>query len=82
MGHAFFGLGREREAREAWNRALTASRQLVDGPGGAEFRPMLAEAYVVLDRADEARRELENLKDQGYGDPYLLELATERGIIP
>ena len=58
-GHAFFGIGREQEAREAWNGALTALLQLVDGSGGSQFRPMLAEAYVVLDRAEEARRELE-----------------------
>lgn len=82
MGHAFFGLGREREARVAWNRALAALLQLVEGPGGAEFRPMLAEAYVVLDRTDEARRELEDLRNQGYRELYLRELATERGIVP
>lgn len=82
MGHAFFGMGREREAREAWNRALAAVLQGVDGPGGTEFRPMLAEAYIVLDRADEARRELEDLWSRGYGDPYLRDLALESGIVP
>ncbi len=82
MGHAFFGLGRAPEARETWNRALTALQQLVEGPGGAEFRPMLAEAYVVLDRTDEARRELEALRNRGYRELYLHELATERGIVP
>ena len=82
MGHAFFGLGRDPEAREAWNRALTALQQLVEGPGGAEFRPMLAEAYVVLDRTDEAQRELNALRNRGYRELYLRELATERGIVP
>ena len=82
MGHAFFGLGREPEARDAWNRALAALLELIEGPGGAEFRPMLAEAYVVLDRTEEARRELEDLRNRGFGDKYLRELATERGIVP
>ena len=82
MGHAFFGLGREPEAREAWNRALAALLELVEGPGGAEFRPTLAEAYVVLDLPEEARRELEDLRTRGFGDHYLRELATEKGIVP
>ena len=82
MGHAFFGLGREREAREAWNRALTALLQLVDGPGGAESQPMLAEAYIVLDRADEARGELEELWNRGYRDQYLRDLAIDGGMVP
>ncbi len=82
MGHAFFDLGREQEARQAWNRALTALLQLTDGPGDTEFRPMLAEAYVVLNRTEDARRELGDLKHQGYGDLFLLELAADRGIIP
>ena len=82
MGRALFGLGREEDAREAWNRALSASLQLIEGPGGAEFRPMLAEAYVVLDRADDARRELEDLRNRGYGNQYLRDLAIERGIVP
>jgi len=29
-----------------------------------------------------ARRELEDLRSRGYGNLYLLELATVRGIIP
>ena len=82
LGHALLAMGREGEAREAWSSALTTLLRLVEGPGGAEFRPMLAEAYVVLDRVDEARSELEDLRSRGYGDPYLVELATERGIIP
>ncbi len=81
-GHALYGLGRETEASEAWNCALVALRQLVEGPGGAEFRPMLAEAYVVLDRPMEARRELADLWDRGYEDEYLRELAAKRGIGP
>ena len=75
-------LGREQEALQAWNRALTALLQLTDGPGDTEFRPMLAEAYVVLNRTEDARRELGDLKHQGYGDLFLLELAADRGIIP
>ena len=43
---------------------------------------MLAEAYVVLDRADDARRELEDLRNRGYGNQYLRDLAIERGIVP
>ena len=82
MGRALFELGREEDAREAWNRALSALLQLIEGPGGAEFRPMLAEAYVVLDRADDARRELEDLRNRGYGNQYLRDLAIERGIVP
>ena len=80
IGHALLALGREREARDAWNPALTALEELVEGPGGAEFRPMLAEAYVVLDRVDDARRELEELRSGGYGDPSLLELANMSGV--
>ncbi len=82
MGHAFADLGRPQEAHEAWSRALTSLLRLADGAGAAEFRPMLAEAYVVLDRPVDARRELEKLWNQGYGDQYLRELATESGIVP
>ena len=81
LGHAFFGLGNESEARDVWSGALATLLQLVEGPGGAEFRPMLAEAYVVLGRAEEARHELENLRARGYGHLYLLELSREREII-
>ena len=82
LGHAFFDLGREREGREACNPALTVLLQLADGPGGAESQPMLAEAYLVLDFRDEARSELRELWNRGYGDSYLRDLAIERGIVP
>jgi hypothetical protein len=82
IGHALFGLGREGEAREVWSRTLTTLLPLVEGPGGAEFRPLLAEAYVVLDRTEDARRELADLRDRGYGHPDLLELASAKGITP
>ena len=81
IGHALAALRRAGEARVAWERALNVLQDLASGAGRVEFEPMLAEAYLVLARAGEARRLLESLRARGYREPRLAALADAMGIM-
>ena len=67
---------------EVWESTLSILLELVSGPGGEEYRPALAEAYLVTDRIPEASREMETLRAQGYQEPHLKKLSTAKGIDP
>ncbi len=82
LGYALEGVGRLPEATGVWEKALSILRELVSGPGGEEFRPALAEAYLVNDRIPEASREIEVLWGQGYQETHLTALSAAKGIKP
>jgi tetratricopeptide (TPR) repeat protein len=82
LGLALAAVDRGVEAEESLLRALAMIEELVAGPGGVEFSPLLAEALLALDRPDEARSVLQGLWARGYADPYLARLAAEKDIIP
>ena len=80
LGHARAEGGDASGAREARNSALTLAEQLTAGPGGEEFAPLLAEAYLAVDRVPEARGVLARLDERGYREPELWKLAGEHGV--
>jgi serine/threonine-protein kinase len=82
LGHALEGVGRVPEALEVWENALSLLQELVSGPEGEEYRPALAEAYLVTDRIPNASREIGILWGQGYQDPHLNTLSAAKGIEP
>jgi hypothetical protein len=43
---------------------------------------MLAEAYLALGRLTEAQGEMNYLVGRGYREPYLMEMATAKGVVP
>jgi len=79
-GYALKAVGRDSEAVGSWEESLAILVGLVPGPGGEEDRPALAEALLALDRPSEASREMEILRTQGYREPRLWTLSTEKGV--
>jgi serine/threonine-protein kinase len=80
LGDALEALRRASAATDAREEAVSLLEQLVEDPGGDEFRPALAEALLSLDRLPEAAREMETLASQGYREPRLMALSAEKGI--
>jgi len=82
LGHALAQTGDAVAAREAWGRAVQSLSEQSDEAGFSELRPILAEAYLMLDRLDEATRELAPLVGRGYRETYLMDLAAAKGVAP
>jgi eukaryotic-like serine/threonine-protein kinase len=76
LARALAGLGRAGEAEALYAQAVLRAESLVTEPGGVEFRPLLAEAYLGSGRSADGRRELDLLARQGYREPHLMRLVN------
>jgi eukaryotic-like serine/threonine-protein kinase len=79
-GHILDERGHADSARIAFAEAIPRARALVDGTGGEEFVPLLAEALVGAQRRTEADPVLQRLTQGGYRNPFLLSRARALGL--
>jgi eukaryotic-like serine/threonine-protein kinase len=80
LGHVLDALGRPDTARIVFNAAVPRAQTLVDGTGGAEFVPLLAEALIGARRTSEAAPVMQVLARRGYGEPFLMSRARAAGM--
>jgi tetratricopeptide (TPR) repeat protein len=80
-GHALEALHRPEDARWAWESAFAAMEPFLNGPERADFRPLLVETLLSLDRGEEAQEELAELLASGYRNTELEKLAGRRNPV-
>ena len=79
-GRALQAMGRAGEAKEVLAATIDRLTGLGDHAEAAEIRPLLAEAYLLAGRREEARTQLDALRDLGYRESLLMQLAADHGL--
>jgi len=75
------GFGEEDRARDAWNEAASTLRPLAASSSRWDDLQLLARARLLAGQIEDAKATLEKLREQGYDNPALWELAREKGAM-
>jgi tetratricopeptide (TPR) repeat protein len=82
VGEAFEAVGRRDSAVVEWSRALELVEPVGPSSGNPEDRLVLARAYLLLDRVDQARAIVDGLPLHLWHRRDLRDLCASRGISP
>jgi hypothetical protein len=80
FGFVLDALGSTDSARAVFGSAIPRAQEMVEGIGGEEFIPLLAEALVGARRDIEALPVMQRLIERGYRDQFLMSRARRLGL--